>query len=112
MPSDRRQSGFSVQTLEPFCFGPWGTGPWGTVPSGPFSAVQRRSFFFFSYFLQFFGDVAFLTHLFLDNEGAGGAGGVPSGKESGKGDKGNRAKLSDFEFVKMDGKRLVCRREK
>ncbi len=42
---------------------------------------------FFSYFLQFFGDVVFLTHLFLDNEGAGGAGGVPSGKESGKGDK-------------------------
>ena len=68
-------------------------------------------FSFFSYFLQFFGDVAFLTHLFLDNEGAGGAGGVPSGKESGKGDKGNRAKLSDFEFVKMDGKRLVCRRK-
>ena len=44
--------------------------------------------------------------------GAGGAGGVPSGKESGKGDKGNRAKLSDFEFVNMDGKRVVCRRKK
>ena len=65
-------------------------------------------FSFFSYFLQFFGDDAFLTHLFLDNEGAGG---VPSGKESGKEDKGNRVKLSDFEFVKMDGKRLVCRRK-
>ena len=45
-------------------------GPWGTVPSGPFSAVQR-CMVFFSYFLQFFGDVSFLTHLFLDNEGAG-----------------------------------------
>ena len=67
-------------------------GPWGTVPSGPFSAVDRGGRFLpwtvgdgsfrtifgraamhglFSYFLQFFGDVAFLTHLFLDNEGAG-----------------------------------------
>ena len=87
--------------------------PW-TVGDGSFRTIFGRAAMhgLFSYFLQFFGDVAFLTHLFLDNEGAGGAGGVPSGKESGKGDKGNRAKLSDFEFVKMDGKRLVCRREK
>ena len=57
-------------------FRPWTVGdgsfrgPWVTVPSGPFSAVQR-CMVFFSYFLQFFGDVSFLTHLFLDNEGAG-----------------------------------------
>ena len=51
-------------------------------------AAMHGLFSFFSYYLQFFGDDAFLTHLFLDNEGAGGAGGVPSGKESGKGDKG------------------------
>ena len=48
----------------------FGRGPWGTVPSDPFPAVQR-CMVFFSYFLQFFGDVSFLTHLFLDNEGAG-----------------------------------------
>ena len=71
--------------------------------------MQRCTVFFL--FLRIFGDVAFLTHLILDNEGAGGAGGVPSGKESGKGDKGNRAKLSDFEFVNTDGKRVVCRRK-
>ena len=38
-------------------------------------------FSFFSYFLQFFGDVAFLPHLILDNEGAG----EPGSREPGAG---------------------------
>ena len=46
--------------------------PW-TVGDGSFRTIFGRAAMhgLFSYFLRFFGDVSFLTHLFLDNEGAG-----------------------------------------